>query len=88
MNLCELNISNKVECVCAPLEKCWTRKGKKYDPKNNAGCSMTSSSVASTASDMSNVLVSVRPISIPTQSNKLKPNLEQFYCQNSERFFS
>ena len=84
MNLCELKISNKVEHILEHLEKCKARKGKKYEPEYNVGSSMTISSVASTASGMSNGLVSVRPISTPTQASKLKPsNLNNFVIRAS-----
>ena len=81
---CELKISKKVERIPAHLEKCKTRKGKQYEPEYNVESLITSSSVASTASDMSNVLVSVRPISTPTQASKLKPsNLNNFVFRTS-----
>ena len=69
---CELKINSKVERVRAHLEKCKTRKSKNYEPKYNVGSSITSSSVASNPSDLSNVLVTVSPISTPTQASKLK----------------
>ena len=69
---CELKISNNVERVRAHLEKFKTKKSKKYEPEHTVGSSMTSSSVASNASDMSNVLVSVSPISTPTSVMQFK----------------
>ena len=80
---CKLKVSNKVERVRAHLERCRTRKDKKCEPEY-VGSSVISSSVASNASDMSNVLVSVSPISTPTQASKLKPsNLNNFVVRTS-----
>ena len=52
------------------------KRGCEWDePEYNVGSSITSSSVASNASDMSNVLVPVSPISSPTQASKLNPQI-------------
>ena len=77
----EVSEVNRVER--AHLEKCKTRKDKKCEPEY-VGSSVTSSSAASNASDMLNVLVSVSPISTPTQVSKLKPsNLNNFVVRTS-----
>ena len=80
---CELKISKKVKRVRAHLEKRKTRKNMKYELEYNVGNSITCCSIASIASEMSNVLVSVSPISTPTQASKLKPNLNNFVVRIS-----
>ena len=63
-NHCELKVSNKVEHGHTHLEKCKTRKDNNYELEFMLGSSMTSTTVVSNASDLSNVLVSESPLKL------------------------